>query len=130
MSLQVKEQLFRRLSGELPYELEPVPTESRQLPNGALLLKQTIFVRSESVSSVWTHNSPRACQHDTRAIAAAPWQPFVPDWSPSAYGVVLPATERSSAEYSCGVSARIPSTQCIAALQVSAFCGDPDGGRS
>lgn len=47
--LQVKEQLFRRLSGELPYELEPVPTEARRLKDGALLLKQTLFVRSESV---------------------------------------------------------------------------------
>jgi GTPase Era involved in 16S rRNA processing len=47
---QVKEQLFRRLSGELPYELEPVPTEARRLRNGDLLLKQTIFVRSDSVS--------------------------------------------------------------------------------
>jgi hypothetical protein len=46
---QVKEQLFRRLSGELPYELEPVPTEARRLKDGALLLKQTLFVRSESV---------------------------------------------------------------------------------
>lgn len=47
----VKEQLFRRLSGELPYELEPVPTEARTFAaNGAVLLKQTIFVRSESVS--------------------------------------------------------------------------------
>lgn len=48
-NLQVKEQLFRRLSGELPYELEPVPTEARRLKDGALLLKQTLFVRSESV---------------------------------------------------------------------------------
>jgi len=46
----VKEQLFRRLSGELPYELQPVATEARKFAaNGALLLKQTIFVRSESV---------------------------------------------------------------------------------
>jgi hypothetical protein len=48
-NVQVKEQLFRRLSGELPYELEPVPTEARRLKDGALLLKQTLFVRSESV---------------------------------------------------------------------------------
>ncbi len=45
----VKEQLFLRLSGELPYVLQPVTTGAKRFPDGGVLFTQTIFVRSEPV---------------------------------------------------------------------------------
>lgn len=45
----VKEEIFRHIHAELPYTLHPIPTESRKMPDGNMLLRQSIFVRSTLV---------------------------------------------------------------------------------
>lgn len=42
----VREEIFRHIHAELPYELQPIPTESRKLPDGNMMLRQSIFVRT------------------------------------------------------------------------------------
>lgn len=46
----VREKIFRRLRSELPYRLSVDVLESRQFPDGSLLVKQEILVPTETVS--------------------------------------------------------------------------------
>lgn len=47
----VREHIFRRIHAELPYELNPIPVEARRFPDGGLLIRQVIFVRTRKVRS-------------------------------------------------------------------------------
>ena len=47
-----------------------MPTEARRLKDGALLLKQTLFVRSESVRGLPCKTLALLCPRATRAPAA------------------------------------------------------------